>query len=91
MNDAAPEPILDAQKPDPAPQRRHRTMQVTINGQSESLAEGVTLAALLTQRELTPARVAIELNEDVVRRVMFEDTVIRAGDHIEIVSFVGGG
>ncbi len=66
-------------------------MQVTINGQPETLDGGLSVAELLALRELEPVRVAVELNEDIVRRKLFPDTVIRDGDRIEIVTFVGGG
>lgn len=66
-------------------------MQVTINGKTEALADGITVATLLAQLDLAPIRVAVEVNEDLVPRTTFTDTVVRDGDRIEIVTFVGGG
>ena len=66
-------------------------MQVTINGQPETLDGGLSVADLLALRKLEPVRVAVELNEEIVRRKLFPETVIRDGDRIEIVAFVGGG
>ncbi len=66
-------------------------MQVTINGKTETLADGITLAELLAQLDLQPIRVAIEVNEDLVPRKTFAETPVRDGDQIEIVTFVGGG
>lgn len=66
-------------------------MQVTINGQPETLDGGLSVAELLALRKLEPVRVAVELNEEIVRRKLFPETVIRDGDRIEIVAFVGGG
>ncbi len=66
-------------------------MRVTINGQSESFDGELTIAALLAERDLAPVRVAVEVNEDIVPRKTFADTVIHDGDRIEIVTFVGGG
>lgn len=66
-------------------------MQVTINGQPETLDGGLSVAELLALRKLEPVRVAVELNEDIVRRKSFPETMIRDGDRIEIVAFVGGG
>lgn len=66
-------------------------MQVTINGQPETLDGGLSVAELLALRKLEPVRVAVELNEDIVRRKSFPETIIRDGDRIEIVAFVGGG
>ena len=66
-------------------------MQVTINGQPETLDDCLSVAELLALRKLEPVRVAVELNEDVVRRKSFPETMICDGDRIEIVTFVGGG
>jgi thiamine biosynthesis protein ThiS len=66
-------------------------MQVTINGKAETLDGEMSVADLLAQRELEPVRVAVEINQDVVPRKTFRETLIRHGDRIEIVTFVGGG
>ena len=66
-------------------------MQVTINGQAETLDEAISVSGLLALRKLEPVRVAVEINEGVVRRRTFAETMIRDGDRIEIVTFVGGG
>lgn len=66
-------------------------MQVTINGQPNSIESGFTVARLLDQLELQPVRVAVELNEDIVTRKTFGQTELHEGDRIEIVTFVGGG
>ena len=49
------------------------------------------MADLLSQLELEPVRVAVEINEDIVPRKRFGETPIHDGDRIEIVTFVGGG
>ena len=66
-------------------------MRVTLNGKPTTLAEGVTVRSLLDDLELAPVRVAVEINEDLVPRRTFDRAVIREGDTIEIVTFVGGG
>lgn len=66
-------------------------MQVTINGKPETLDDGISVAQLLVRLELEPARVAVEINEDLVPRKTFTDTLVHDGDRIEIVTFVGGG
>lgn len=66
-------------------------MKVTINGENEELDDGISVAALLARRKIEPIRVAVEINEDVVPRKAFGETMIQDGDQIEIVTFVGGG
>ena len=63
---------------------------VTINGEAVA-ADGTTVAAYLAQAGYPVARVAVELNGAIVPRAAFEDTLLSAGDEVEIVAFVGGG
>jgi thiamine biosynthesis protein ThiS len=46
---------------------------------------------LIEELDLPPARIAVELNRDVVRRSDWSTTELRDDDRIEIVHFVGGG
>ena len=66
-------------------------MQITLNGKSQAVDDRATIADLLEGLVLKPVRVAVEVNEDIVSRDRYADTLIREGDRIEIVTFVGGG
>ncbi len=68
-----------------------RNVQVLINGETLELPEQLALSDLVSHLSLTPERVAIELNQHVVRRTEWAQTVLSDGDRIEIVHFVGGG
>ena len=65
-------------------------MTVKVNGEDRDLPEGETLRALVARFNLTPEKVAIELNRRLVRSEKY-DTPLKAGDEVEIVTFVGGG
>jgi thiamine biosynthesis protein ThiS len=65
-------------------------MVVKVNGQDREVAEGTTVLALIEQHQLTPQKVAIELNKRLLRTERY-DTALSAGDEVEIVTFVGGG
>lgn len=65
-------------------------MQIILNGQPREIAEGATIHALLKEINLTPDKVAVELNRRLVRSEKY-DAPLKAGDQIEIVTFVGGG
>ena len=67
------------------------TMNIVLNGKPHTLDEGTTVTALLTRLDIAPIRVAVEINEEIVRRKDFQETTINDGDHIECVTFVGGG
>jgi len=67
-------------------------MNVRINGKEESLTDRVmTLQELVINRGLMPEWVVIEVNLQVIPRVNWPTVRLRDEDHIEIVSFVGGG
>jgi thiamine biosynthesis protein ThiS len=66
-------------------------LRVQVNGEIRELPDELTLDALVRQLALAPERVAIELNREVVRRARWAETVMRDGDQVEIVHFVGGG
>ncbi|MBQ1463631.1 MAG: sulfur carrier protein ThiS, partial [Ruminococcus sp.] len=36
-------------------------------------------------------RVAVERNEEIVPKALYNDTILCAGDCVEVVRFVGGG
>jgi sulfur carrier protein len=64
---------------------------VQINGEGREIADGVSVAGLLEQLGIRPARVVVELNRSVVARDAYGATWLKEGDTIEIVHFVGGG
>ena len=66
-------------------------MRVYVNGESRELSGTPSLAELITQLDLPAARIAVELNREVVRRADWSSTMLKEDDRIEIVHFVGGG
>jgi thiamine biosynthesis protein ThiS len=65
-------------------------MLLKVNGDEKAVPEGTTLRSLVAQFNLTPEKVAIELNRRLVRSEKY-DTPLKNGDEVEIVTFVGGG
>ena len=66
-------------------------MRVYVNSEPREFSSPLSLADLITQLDLPPARIALELNRTVVRRNDWSTTELRDDDRIEIVHFVGGG
>jgi thiamine biosynthesis protein ThiS len=62
-----------------------------VNGSEWPLAEGVTVARLLSAMGLQPGMTVVELNGRVLRRSEFGACGLADGDRVEIVRFVGGG
>jgi sulfur carrier protein len=64
---------------------------ITLNGEPYQLDGPVSVSTLLAMLSIDGRRVAVEHNLVVVRRAVFDTTMIGEGDEIEIVNFVGGG
>ncbi len=66
-------------------------MNVTVNGESVSVADRATIRKLLETLGLGEERVAVEVNREIVPRAEHVNHVLEDGDALEIVHFVGGG
>lgn len=66
-------------------------IKILLNGESKELTEEINLIKLLQHFSLPTERVAIELNQEVVRKKDWKNIEIKDADKIEIVHFVGGG
>ena len=67
-------------------------MRLIINGEPfEDAHDGWSVTDLLAHLDMTPDRVAVELNRDIVPRDGYADQPLRDGDELEILQFVGGG
>src|SRR5438132_6529810 len=66
-------------------------LQLTINGETRTLAGPLTLAELLYQRGYDRRRIAVKVNREVVPLPRHDGHRLAAGDDVEIVSLVGGG
>lgn len=67
------------------------TIEITVNGEARQIDQGARVTDLIKQLELTPERLAIELNLSILPRAKWAETELRPGDRLEIVHFVGGG
>jgi sulfur carrier protein len=70
-------------------------MTLEINGEArtfiDSPSQSFTLAALIESLNMKPDRVAVEVNREIAPRDSWPQKVLRDGDRLEIVHFVGGG
>ena len=66
------------------------TETVRINGRDVPLGNG-NAAELIESLGYDIRRIAVELNGDIRPRASLGSTVLKDGDSLEVVSFVGGG
>lgn len=62
---------------------------VTINGEPKA-ADGMTVLELLSSMQLKPERTAVMIGGEILPKSNYS-TVLRDGDEVNIVGFVGGG
>jgi sulfur carrier protein len=65
-----------------------------LNGQTRSFADlqpGVVLAEVVAALGLKADRIAVELNGEIAPRTSWAERLVREGDRLEVVHFVGGG
>ena len=62
-----------------------------VNGKETELKSSITLAEFLAAHNYRAELVAVERNGQSVPRAEFGAAVLKDGDELEIVSFVGGG
>lgn len=66
-------------------------IQIHLNGQVRTWRSGTTVADLLHDLDIKAERVAVELNLEVLDRVTFDQRLLKDGDRLEIIGFIGGG
>ena len=66
-------------------------MNITLNGEIKTVHDNITVLGLLELLQIQHQRVAVELNESIVKKNNYGSTAIKDGDILEVVSFMGGG
>lgn len=68
-------------------------MAITIylNGKKEVVENGLTVLALLEIKKIRPEVVTVELNEKILEKDAYKTTIIKDGDRLEFVYYMGGG
>ena len=69
----------------------YANVAITLNGQLREVPPGTTVAGLLASAGLDGRKVAVERNEEIVPRSVYDRTALTPGDALEIVHFIGGG
>lgn len=67
------------------------SIRVRVNGEERVLAPSTSVADLLKDLGVSLPRVAVEFNREILPKPRYGETVLRDGDRLEVVQFVGGG
>jgi thiamine biosynthesis protein ThiS len=66
-------------------------MHIVVNGESREVDDQLTAWQLIELLGLTDARLAMEVNREIVPRSTFDTRRLQPGDQVEIVRAIGGG
>ena len=66
-------------------------MTLTLNGKKTDIQDDLTVEGLLGYLKIAPARVAVEVNLSIIKKNDYHTCVLKDGDKVEVVNFVGGG
>ena len=66
-------------------------MEVEINGEAKAFDEGTSVETMLGSLAVPRHGIAVEINREIIPRRAHAGTVLKDGDAVEIVTFVGGG
>ncbi len=66
-------------------------INITINGSKVSSKSQSIWDLITLDKKLIPSQVVIEYNENILNRDLWKSIILKEGDKLEILSFVGGG
>ncbi len=64
---------------------------IYVNGKIEEIANPLTIQGLLDVKKIRPEVVTVELNEEIITKDKYGATVLKGGDKLEFVYYMGGG
>ena len=67
-------------------------MLVTVAGEKKEIEQGTTIAKLIEIEKVeNPEYVTVTINDEFVESGTFDTTVLKDGDTVEFLYFMGGG
>ena len=64
---------------------------IYVNGNLVTDADSLTLHDYLSREGYSFAFIAVECNGQIIPKSMYKEKILKEDDHLEVVSFVGGG
>jgi sulfur carrier protein len=66
-------------------------MTIIVNGEKKEFKENITLAEVIKELNLEGKVMASAVNMEIVKQNSWQDKVLKEGDKLELLDFVGGG
>ena len=68
-----------------------KKIKIKLNGKLKTINNKLTLFNIVQKNKIPLAKVAIELNQEIVDKKKIKNINLKNNDKIEIVHFIGGG
>ena len=66
--------------------------QIYVNGEAQDVSLPLTVNELIRQQHVeTPEMVSVQVNEEFAEREQWDDIIIKEGDSVDFLYFMGGG
>lgn len=64
---------------------------IKVNGKIKEYENSITIESLILQEGYEKDIVVVEVNEKIIKKNQYETHMLKDGDKVEILKFVGGG
>ena len=66
-------------------------MEIRLNGKAREVEQDITIHQLLDSLKLHPLRVAVQVNDDIIKRDRYGEVILKSGDTVEVLTIMAGG
>jgi len=66
-------------------------MEIRLNGKLREVQDRATVRQLLDELKLHSMRVAVQVNESIIKRDRFDEVMLKPGDTVEVLTIMAGG
>ena len=71
--------------------KKIKKIKITVNGKIRLIKEKTNLFHLVNKLKIPIKKVAIELNQEIMKKKNLNKITLKKNDKLEIVHFIGGG
>ncbi len=71
--------------------RLAESISVVVNGKNALVPAGTTMTQLLQHYGRRAETVVVQVNEEILEKSQYDNTLLRGGERVEVVHLVGGG
>ncbi len=71
--------------------KKTKKIKIILNGKTRSFQKITSVYDLMRSLKISPDKVAIELNKEIINKKIIKSLYLKNKDKIEIVHFIGGG